>query len=347
MKPVALALAAAGVFVLSPMPALAQAPTLNRDYNVVAQTVDWHQPRSIGGFRFVVPADRAYGCNGQFFFAVTQERARPIDWFTDPAFDAAMVELGSQVEQECPNLELIFYSAMPGYQSVRKRDGWHLLRLAGQAKLQENAELDAYFRRPVFAAGGPNPLADRGYYAARLVAQDRELSLYQAFKSAADYAKNGLGLDLVLVHNIGPRDTIATIEKDELNGGQDYPKAFKERLNGLLTRSGDKFFLKQNYIIVGDIKTVSLYHYVSSYHVPDAARKTTAGIVETPILTSFLDMAILKRGGVPQTVKLKNTQYPLCDCGGTTRLKISDTMSKFAYAGVPLSAAAIFPDAAR
>lgn len=321
--------------------AFAQAPTLNRDYEVVAETTDWHQPRTINGIRFVVPADRTYSCTDRFYFAVTLEKPRPIDWNTDPAFDAAIVELASRVEQECPNLELIYYSAMPGFQSVRKRDDWHILRVAEQNKLRENEQLQAYYHQPMFPANGPNPLANRGYYASRLVAQDGELSLYQAFESAAYYAKNGAWSRLVLVQDIGPHDQIAILVNDEMHGGINYPQDFIDRLNGLLIQSGDKYLLKNS---LG----TNIYHYVTSYHVPAAARQPTVTI-ETPILISEFQMAVLKRGELPLIVRLNN--YPrlaVCEsCGGTTRTKIGQMMSKFNQTGYPLSAADIFPEAAQ
>jgi len=321
--------------------ALAQAPGLKRDYEIVARTTDWHEAREINGFRFQMPSDRPIDCNLNFFFNVSILRQRPIDWDSDEAFDSAMVQLASLVEDECPNVEIISYSYQPGFQSVRKRDGWHILRVVERLAKQETAEIDAYYHQPLFPADGPNPLADRGYYASRLVARDGELALYQAFREQKDYARNGVAVILVLVHEIGPADPIVTLEKDWIYGGVNYPPEFIERLNGLLFKAGNKFAFWRS-------QEGFLYHYVSSYHVPPQARVGNVG-PEQPFLISRFDLKGARKNGMPQIARLHSLpDLPYCKaCGGTTSDEIGRVKIHFYEAGGPISAADLFPEAAR
>ncbi|WP_321491263.1 hypothetical protein [uncultured Hyphomonas sp.] len=260
--------------------ASAQAPGLKRDYVVETKTVDWKQPRVINGFKFQVPADREASCEKGLFFLVERLNGKPFDLRSDPDLDKAMVQLGRAAEADCPALDRIYYSTGPGFNSVRRDQGWHLITIAQNLKRQYTEEQNRYYQTPLFPANGANPLADRGFYASRLVAQDGELSLYQAFTSEHDYRKNGMGVRLVLVHDISPSEGIAIQVKDAFSGRYTLGNGLTERINALIVQSGDKFVFSNG---------ASMMHYVSCFHAPPPYPDNPPD-VETAIMSAGYDV---------------------------------------------------------
>lgn len=319
----------------------AQAPTLNRNYAVdAAEDIDWRQPRVLAGFRFVATEERRSTCKSGLHFEFERLDRKPTDWNgRDPALDKALVELGKLVGEDCPGLNSFSFAPGPrqGFANVLRGNGWHLNLIAADMMRTWQDRRDRYNQTPTFPADGPNPLADRGFYASRLVATDREFSLYQAFARRGDYTRNGMGVSLVLIHDIGPADHIATLMADERTGQLQYAGDLVARINTLLL-AADSPFLPESAGVID--------HYVSCFHAPERpGGPPYDGAPEQPILRSIFN---LTTSGVDLPSRIISVKpFPTWATGGGQTSRQYPAISKFNEFNTSMTLDMLFSEACK
>ncbi len=284
---------------LVPFQAAAQAPSLNRDFEVTEVDIpDWRGTFKYGDFSYtlndpsnIINLDEdPCGITWNLNFIVTHAQNAQIDWTTDLDFNSSAKEMGQFVNSVCPSVIQLGFRVPRGSRvstvSVKERDGWNLPQVHKALVDAQTQEMEAYRAAPKFGPSPNHPLADRGVYASREVGRHGNITLYEVYKTQYDYERGWTRISRMIVHSVDfDTPLFSVVSGGRWNSIVRYSDEYIDAINSLLMQSDSPFSFPRN--------SLRLWHYVDGLDsdvIPDNDHSLAryAGI-EYPFVRTGLD----------------------------------------------------------